>query len=107
MPVLAFNQSILTYCLMQSGESGAAMLGMIEYLYVDISKAISRTLHQRGWTDVGSQFHYTVHEKLDTEHARDLFQIAEIGWMNPCSRPQVVQGLALGAHYFWSLYRDL
>ena len=56
---------------------------------------------------MGSQFHYMVHEKLDTEHARDLFQIAEIGWMNPCSRPQVVQGLALGAHYFWSLYRDL
>ena len=107
MPVLAFNQSILTYCLMQSGESGAAMLGAIEYLYVDISSAIAKTLHQRGWTAVGSQSHYAVHEKLDTEHARDLLQIAEMGWMNPCSRTQVVQGLALGAHYFWSLYRDL
>jgi pyrroloquinoline-quinone synthase len=71
MPVLAFNQSILTYCLMQSGESGAAMLGMIEYLYVGISTAIARTLHQRSWTAVGSQFHYAVHEKLDTEHGID------------------------------------
>ncbi|WP_434683663.1 iron-containing redox enzyme family protein [Pseudanabaena minima] len=107
MPVLAFNQSILTYCLMHSGESGAAMLGMIEYLYVGISAAIARTLHQRGWTAVGSQSHYAVHEKLDTEHARDLLHLAEMGWINPCSREQVVQGLALGAHYFWSLYRDL
>jgi pyrroloquinoline-quinone synthase len=107
MPVLAFNQSILTYCLMQSGESGAAMLGMIEYLYVGISTAIARTLQQRGWTAAGSQSHYAVHEKLDTEHARDLLHLAEMGWMNPCSREQVVQGLALGAHYFWSLYRDL
>jgi len=107
MPVLAFNQSILTYCLMQSGESGAAMLGMIEHLYVGISTAIARTLHQRGWTAAGSQSHYAVHEKLDTEHARDLFCLAETGWINPRSREQVVQGLVLGAHYFWSLYRDL
>lgn len=107
MPVLAFNQSILTYCLMQSVESGAAMLGMIEYLYVGISAAIARTLHQRGWTTVGSQTHYAFHEKLDTEHARDLLLLAEAGWEDLRTRRQVLQGLMLGAHYFWSLYRDL
>ncbi|PZO42113.1 MAG: hypothetical protein DCF19_07645 [Pseudanabaena frigida] len=107
VPVLAFNQSILSYCLMQSGESGAAMLGMIEHLYVSISAAIARTINQRGWTKKGSQSHYAVHEKLDTEHARDLLLLAEASWMNPHSRSQVLRGLALGAHYFWSLYRDL
>jgi pyrroloquinoline-quinone synthase len=107
MPVLAFNQSILTYCFMQSGESGAAMLGMIEHLYVGISAAIARTLHQRGWTAAGSQSHYAFHEKLDTEHARDLLLLAEAGWESSRTRRQVLQGLMLGAHYFWSLYRDL
>jgi pyrroloquinoline-quinone synthase len=107
MPVLAFNQSILTYCLMQSGESGAAMLGMIEHLYVGISAAIAKTLHQRGWTAAGSQSHYAFHEKLDTEHARDLLLLAEAGWEDPRSRRQILQSLMLGAHYFWSLYRDL
>jgi 3-methyladenine DNA glycosylase Tag len=42
------------------------MLGMIEHLYVGISSAIARTLHQRGWTATGSQSHYAFHEKLDT-----------------------------------------
>ncbi|WP_425216826.1 iron-containing redox enzyme family protein [Tumidithrix helvetica] len=107
IPVLAFNQSILTYCLMHSGESGAAMLGIIEHLYVGISAAIARTLDQRGWTAAGSQSHYAVHEKLDTEHARDLLLLAETGWMSPYARGQAIQGLILGAHYFWSLYHGL
>ncbi|HEY9821709.1 MAG TPA: iron-containing redox enzyme family protein [Candidatus Sericytochromatia bacterium] len=106
-PVLAFNQSILTYCLSQPGEAGAALLGIIEYLYVDISAAIARTVNHRGWVAPGSQSHYAVHEKLDTEHARDLLMLAAPTWNEPRSRTQVVQGLVLGAHYFWSLYRDL
>lgn len=107
MPVLAFNQSILTYGLTQSGEAGAALLGMIEYLYVDISAAIAHMLHQRQWTDPGSQTHYAVHEKLDTEHARDLLALAEPAWYESRSRTQVAQGLLLGAYYFWRLYGDL
>jgi pyrroloquinoline-quinone synthase len=107
IPVLAFNQSILTYCLSQSGEAGAALLGMIEYLYVGISASIARTLNDRSWVADGSQSHYAVHEKLDIEHARDLLMLAAPAWHEPRSRTQVVQGLVLGAHYFWSLYRDL
>lgn len=105
--VLAFNQSILTYCLTQSAAAGAAMLGMIEYLYVGISSAIARTIDRRTWTIKGSQFHYTIHEKLDTEHAKDLLMLATPAWDEPSSRAMVAQGLILGAYYFWSLYRDL
>jgi pyrroloquinoline-quinone synthase len=92
---------------MQTGESGAAILGMIEHLYVGISSAIARTLYQRSWTAAGSQSHYAFHEKLDTEHARDLLSLAEAGWDDLRTRRQILQGLMLGAHYFWSLYRDL
>ncbi len=107
IPVLAFNQSILSYSLTQSGEAGAALLGMIEYLYVDISGAIAHTLYQRQWTAPGSQSHYAVHEKLDVEHARELLALAEPSWHESRSRAQAAQGILLGAYYFWRLYGDL
>ena len=107
VPVLAFNQSILTYSLSQSGEAGAALLGMIEYLYVDISRTIAHTLDQRQWTPPGSQSHYATHEQLDTEHARDLLALAAPGWQEPRARLQIAPGLLLGAYYFWRLYADL
>jgi len=82
------------------------MLGMIEYLYVSISAAIAQTMTQRAWVALGSQSHYAVHEKLDTEHARDLLQLALPGWQDR-SRLPLAQALLLGAHYFWRLYADL
>ncbi|MGL5062296.1 MAG: iron-containing redox enzyme family protein [Microcoleus sp.] len=105
--VLAFNQSILSYCLTQSAAAGAAMLGTIEYLYVGISSTISSTIDRRAWTIKGSQSHYTIHEKLDTEHAKDLLMLATPAWDEFSSRATIAQGLILGAYYFWSLYRDL
>ena len=107
VPVLAFNQSILTYSLTQSAAAGAALLGMLEYLYIDISAAIAHTLHHRQWTAPGSQSHYAVHEKLDVEHAQELLTIAEPSWHSPSARVHVAQGLLLGAYYFWRLYEDL
>ncbi len=105
--VLAFNQSILNYCLTQSPECGAAMLGMIEHLYANISGTIARTVYGCAWAQPGSQSHYTVHQQLDVDHARDLLQIAQTGWKNASARSQVAQSLLLGAHYFWSLYEDM
>ncbi|MEM9215442.1 MAG: iron-containing redox enzyme family protein [Cyanobacteria bacterium P01_F01_bin.150] len=105
--VLAFNQSILTYALTQSAESGSALLGIIEYLYVDISAAIAHTLQQRQWTAPGSQSHYADHETLDVEHAKELLTLAAPGWNSAYARPHIAQGLLLGAYYFWSLYDAL
>jgi pyrroloquinoline-quinone synthase len=105
--VLAFNQSILNYCLSQSPEAGAAMLGMIEHLYVGVSGTIARTIHGCGWVKPGMQSHYVTHEVLDVEHAQDLFQMARPGWDYLPLQQQVAQGLLLGGHYFWSLYDGL
>jgi pyrroloquinoline-quinone synthase len=106
-PVLAFNQSILSYCLTQNPEVGAAMLGIIEYLYIGISAKIAQNLADRQWTLPGSQSHYLNHEKLDVEHARDLLNIASSAWNETRSRAQISQGLVLGVYYFWRLYADL
>ena len=105
--VLAFSQSILNYCLTQSASSGAAILGMIEYLYVDISSNISKTISDRHWVIPGSQSHYSNHETLDVSHSQDLLQLAQTDWDDSRSRSHVNQSLILGAHYFWNLYQGL
>jgi pyrroloquinoline-quinone synthase len=98
--VLAFSQSALNFCLAQRPQAGASMLGMIEHLYVGISGDIARTIETRAWVQPGSQSHYLNHEVLDIEHAHDLLQIAR---SEPLSE-ETMQGLRLGAHYFWLLY---
>jgi pyrroloquinoline-quinone synthase len=105
--VRAFNQSLLDFCLTQPHEPGAALLGMIEHLYVGVSRAIARTIHDRSWCAPGSQSHYAIHEQLDVAHARDLLDLAQPAWREPRARQSVSLGLALGAHWFWALYRDL
>lgn len=107
IPVLAFNSSILSYCLTQPPEASAAMLGTIESLYVGISGAIAHTLLERNWVLPGSQSHYTTHEILDTQHAEDLLAIATLSWDLPHSRASLAQAILLGAYYFWSLYDGL
>ena len=105
--VLAFNQSILNYCSTQSASSGAALLGIIEYLYVTVSSNISKTILDRHWVIPGSQSHYSTHETLDVSHSQDLLQLAQSDWDNSRSRSQINQSLILGAHYFWTLYQGL
>jgi pyrroloquinoline-quinone synthase len=105
--VCAFNYSLLDFCLVQPYESGAALLGIIEHLYVGISTSIARTLHGRTWVAPGSQRHYDVHQKLDVSHARDLLALCQPGFKESRTRAQIALGLALGAYWFWRLYLDL
>jgi pyrroloquinoline-quinone synthase len=105
--VAAFNQALLGFCLANPAEAGAAATGVIEHLYIWISGTIARLVRDRGWCAPGSQRHYEVHELLDQTHARDLLAVARPGWRDPVTRAQVALGLAVGAEWFWTLYRDL
>jgi pyrroloquinoline-quinone synthase len=105
--VTAFNQSLRNLCLAQSHEVGAAALGIIEHLYVDVSAMIGGVIHERGWTAPGTQRHYAVHETLDRRHARELFDLAAPAWETTRTRAPTALALLLGAHYFWTLYDDL
>jgi pyrroloquinoline-quinone synthase len=105
--VSAFNQSLLNFCLVQPYDSGAALLGIIEHLYVGVSASIARTLRDREWVIPGSQRHYEAHEVLDVSHARELLELCEPGFGEPRARAQIALGLLLGAHWFWRLYLDL
>ncbi|MEO6774426.1 MAG: iron-containing redox enzyme family protein [Kofleriaceae bacterium] len=105
--VTAFNHALLDFCLAQPHPPGAALLGIIEYLYIAISTDIGATVDARGWAAPGSQRHYDVHKDLDVTHAEDLLMLARPSWRDPDARAQVAHALLLGAHWFWQLYRDM
>lgn len=105
--VSAFNHALLNFCLAQPHPPGAALLGIIEYLYITISADIGDTVHARGWAAPGSQRHYDVHKELDVGHAEDLLALARPSWRDPDARAQVAHALLLGAHWFWQLYKDM
>jgi len=105
--VHAFNESIRNYCLTNSPEASAALLGMIEYLFITISHLVATHIVSAGWTTPGSQRHYESHELLDIEHSQVLFDVSEYDWQHQCKRAEICQGLILGGHYFWGLYNTL
>jgi hypothetical protein len=105
--VHAFNQSVRNYCLSNSPEAGAALLGIIEYVFITISNVVATHIVSVGWTTKGSQRHYETHEVLDVEHSRVLFDICEGYWQHQSKRVEICQGLILGGQYFWSLYNTL
>lgn len=103
--VHAFNEAIRNFCLANPGEHGAALLGMIEYLYIDISTQISQKICEDKWVLPDAQSHYATHEVLDIEHAKELFDICRDKWET--SRTQISVAAALGGHYFWNVYLSM
>ncbi|MGD8566459.1 MAG: iron-containing redox enzyme family protein [Gammaproteobacteria bacterium] len=105
--VHAFNQSLRNYCLSNSPEAGAALLGMIEYVFITISNIVAGHIVDKGWIEPGVQRHYEVHETLDLEHSKVLFDVCSDYWPMDYKRREICQGLILGAYYFWDLYNEL
>lgn len=105
--VHAFNQSLRNYCLSNSAEAGAAMLGMIEYVFITVSGSIAKHVIDSQWTGQSSLYHYQVHQTLDIEHSQVLLQVCDGCWAIKHKRSEICQGLILGAYYFWDLYNEL
>jgi len=105
--VHAFNESLRNYCLSNSPEAGAALLGIIEYVFITISNVVADHIITKNWAAAGSQRHYEVHELLDIEHSQVLFDICGNYWSVDLKRQEICQGLLLGAYYFWDLYKEL
>lgn len=105
--VAAANRAVVNHCLTMPIESGAALLGMIEYLYVDVSATISQIVQHRGWVHPDSDFYCMIHAALEIDTTRDLLTLANTAWADPQVRPQIAQSLILGAQYLWALYDGL
>lgn len=104
----AFSEALLGHCTIRSPRAGAAALGIIEALYVNISDAISKTILQRKWVLQNTQSHYAVHAELDIKHAKDLLDIARPAWYSDATAKAEICGSVLfAAHQFWTLYSGM
>lgn len=88
---------------------GAATLGVIERMFVDISARIGRAVVARGWLAAEELVHYDLHEVLDVRHAEDFMAVLRPAWDRgvPADRYAIEQGLRMGAAAFDGLYRGL
>ena len=83
----------------------AAMLGMIEYIYIQVSMAIHQYAKQ--YISEEKIYHYTLHETLDTKHSEDLFRIV-IPYMEDEQNRQMIQlGLQAGYDAMSIMYEKL
>jgi pyrroloquinoline-quinone synthase len=105
--VTGFVESIVNFALVHPGEEGAASLGIIERLYVDVTRELLDGIERRDFADLARQNHYCKHEKLDVGHARELLEVAEDAWATPRGRQRIATAMVLGARYFWELYSGL
>jgi pyrroloquinoline-quinone synthase len=105
--VRAFNSVLTNACLMDELEVGVGCLGIIEYAFADISRAIGRAVVDRGWVPADRLVHYKLHAEIDRRHADEFFAVIEPRWDNARAQYHIRQGLELGAYVFDRLYRDL
>lgn len=106
--VRAFNTSLMGTCLMEPVETAFGCLGVIEYVFADLSALIGEAVVNRGWIDRNRLVHYTLHAEIDRRHAADFFQVVTEAWESGGERRRAVEeGVHLGLHVFDRLYDDL
>lgn len=106
--VRLFNTALSGACLHDEYLVGAAMLGMIERMFCDISAWIGKSVIERGWIPRERMVHYELHEVLDVKHSDDFFALLEPAWERSAEdRYFIEQGLRLGATAFNGMYEGL
>lgn len=106
--VRAFNTTLIGCCALDDWEIGAGCLGIIERMFVGISKWIGIGIVKNGWLPTERVVHYSVHEELDVRHSDDFFATLQPAWDSDArARYAIEQGLQLGAYAFDRFYRDL
>jgi pyrroloquinoline quinone (PQQ) biosynthesis protein C len=100
-------ESLLDFCLAHSAEEGAAAIGIVEYTHIHIAGMIRRTVHDRFWGDVDAQYHYSLHEKLDIQHAQDLFKVCDPHWTDRPARERIAYAMLIGVHSWWTLFESM
>ena len=101
--VMKFNSKILEYVQGENWIKSVAMLGMIEYTYIDVSSCINKYVNN--FIEQENINHYTLHETLDEKHARDLFKIIEAYYFN--FKEDILEGINDGYKFMDNLYEDL
>lgn len=105
--VHAFNSVLYSACLLEELEVGIACVAIIEHAFAELSARIGRDVVARGWVARENLVHYALHAELDHRHADEFFALLDPKWNDPAKRELIERGLALGAHVFDRLYREL
>lgn len=106
--VRIFNTTLAGACVLDEYLVGAALMGMIERMFSEISTIIGRAVVERGWLTADRLIHYTLHEELDVKHSRDFFDVLAPSWeRSEEDRYYIEQGLRMGATLFNGLYAGL
>jgi pyrroloquinoline-quinone synthase len=106
--VRQFNTVLAGACVLDEYLVGAAVMGMIERMFCEISFVIGKGVVARGWLPASRMIHYDLHEKLDVKHAQDFFDVVREAWeQSRENRYAIEQGLRLGATCFNGLYEGL
>jgi pyrroloquinoline-quinone synthase len=107
-PVRAFNLALHGACLSDTPAFAFAALGMIEYMFADISAIIGQAVVERGWIPRDQLVHYTLHAEIDRRHAADFFAAVEPEWRSGGAEAgEGRAGLEFGHHIFDRLYTEL
>lgn len=107
-PTRAFNTALMGTCFAEPIEVAMGCLGIIEYVFADISAFIGQEVVARGWVSSQQLVHYKLHAKIDKLHAADFFQSTVEAWGNGAAgRANVESGIELGLYLFDRLYVDL
>jgi pyrroloquinoline-quinone synthase len=103
-----FNTTLAGACVLDEYLIGAAMLGIIERMFCEISTMIGEGVVQRGWLSRNAMIHYNLHEEIDLKHSQDFFNVLQPAWdKDEENRYYIEQGLRLGATAFNLLYEGL
>jgi len=105
--IRAFNSVLIASCTFDEIEVAVGCMGIIEYMFADISAEIGQSVVLKDWVAAEGLCHYKLHASLDKQHAREFFAIIESKWQDSTRRYFIEQGLQLGSYIFDRLYRDL
>ena len=98
-----FNDTINNKFKSESWIYSVAMLGMIEYTYITVSKNIHE--YAKNYINPRAISHYSLHEIVDVKHANDLFNL--ISSYEKTNPKDIVSGLLAGYNLINKLYNDL
>ena len=107
-PVRAFNAGLMGACVSEPIEVAFGCLGVIEYVFADISALIGQVVVARNWVSSEQLVHYKLHAEIDKHHAAEFFQSTAAAWAGGgAGRKHVESGIELGLYLFNRLYVDL
>jgi len=100
-----FNNDLKDIIMTKNWVYSVAVLGMIEYTYITVSKNIHNYL--LNFLPADQINHYSLHETLDVTHATELFELIVSYIKNDELCPDIKQGILSGYNIMNELYSSL